>query len=50
MQNEFQPVDELVKQIKGNASFLKKLIFNRINVVALTALSALFLIAALTNK
>lgn len=50
MQNEFKPVDALVDQIKGNTSFLKKLIFNRLNIVALTVLSALFLIAALTVK
>jgi len=50
MNNEYKPVDALVEQIKANTSFLRKLIFNRVNIVALTVLSALFLIAAFTIK
>ena len=45
--NEFEPVDMMVNQVKGNAAFLKNLLFGRASLVALAIVAGLFLIAAI---
>jgi hypothetical protein len=47
MNYDFQPVDNLVEQVKGNTKFLNKVFFSRVSVVAVIVLSGLFLVAAI---
>jgi len=47
MNYDFQPVDKLVDQVKGNTKFLNKVFFSRVSLAALVVLSGIFLIAAI---
>lgn len=47
MNYDFQPVDKLVDQVKGNTNFLNKVLFSRVSFAAVILLSGLFLIAAM---
>ena len=45
---EFQQIDSLVDQLKGNSNFLRKIFFGRMTLITLGVVSAIFLIAAMS--
>jgi hypothetical protein len=47
MNYDFEPVDALVEQLKGNTNFLQKVLFSRVGLATAIVLSGLFLIAAI---
>ncbi|MBN2045683.1 MAG: hypothetical protein JW757_11725 [Anaerolineales bacterium] len=47
--NEFEQVDALVDQVRGNSYFLQKILFGRVTFIALGIVSAVFLIAAIST-
>lgn len=46
--NELQQVEALVDQVKENTSFLHKIIFSRMTLIAMGIVTAIFLIAAMS--
>jgi hypothetical protein len=48
--NDLQPVDMLVKQVKGNTRFLQRIFFSRTTFVAVGVLISVFLIAAISTN
>ncbi len=46
--NDFQPVDTLVEQVKGNTRFLQRIFFSRVTFVAAGIVLSVFLIAAIS--
>ena len=46
--DDLRQVEALVNQVKGNTSFLQKIIFRRMTFLVLGIVSGVFLIAAMT--